>query len=167
MIQPSQRSPKPAPNAAFVHPHASPAGPETQPTGKNIHGSKHHPQRFCEATKPRSPHIPLDPSASPSFHPFQGVFIPRRASVFFSGRKGSLRLLWSVDCQMREPIEGPRHAFTHSFFPVISCSNRPFGINSTPLPSTASEKRQDGACPGTIRDRSLALSCRRGKVSRL
>ncbi len=62
-----RNSPKPAPAAAFVHPHAEPAALETPANVPHNHDSKLQPQLPNEATMLRILHIPSNPSVSCSF----------------------------------------------------------------------------------------------------
>jgi hypothetical protein len=88
-----QNRKKPAQDDAVFLPGAFLSLQEISTDGKNMLSNTHHPRFPYGAKALHILHKPSVPSASTSFCILQGAVIPRRASVFFSGRRGSLRLL--------------------------------------------------------------------------
>src|SRR5208283_3888399 len=84
---------KPALNSAAVLRGAFLSLLESLTDGKSRLNNTRHLLILSGATTLHILHIPSVPSASTSFCTLQGATIPRRASKFFSGRRGSLRLL--------------------------------------------------------------------------
>jgi hypothetical protein len=88
-----QNRQKSALSGAVVLPDAFLSLLESSTDGKSKLNSRRHPQFLYGAKVLHILHKPSVPSASTSFCILQGAIIPRRASVFFSGRRGSLKLL--------------------------------------------------------------------------
>jgi hypothetical protein len=84
---------KPELNGEAVLPGAFLSLLESSTDGKSILNNTRHPVSPSETITLHILHIPSVPSASNSFCILQGATIPWRASIFFSGRRGSLRLL--------------------------------------------------------------------------